>query len=81
VKTITRSTSRVSLGQVFECNVTKCAPHQALKLILLCKLTFDERSVVHRVDGGRLQNLADQTGLRSQVYRFGLGLCKLMKGS
>ena len=53
--------------------MTKCAPHKALKLILLCMLTLDERFVVHRLDGGSLQNLADQTGVRFQVYRFGLG--------
>ena len=30
--------------------VTQFAPHQALKLTVWCKLTFDEGSVVHRVD-------------------------------
>ena len=35
----------------FEGYVTKLAPHQALKSIAWCKLTFDERFVVHRVVG------------------------------
>ena len=33
-----------------EGNVTKFAPHKALKLIARGKLTFDERAVLHRVD-------------------------------
>ena len=33
------------------CYVTKFAPHKALKLTTRCKLTFDERAEVHRVDG------------------------------
>ena len=32
--------------------MTKFAPHKALKLIEWGKLTFDERVVLHRVDGG-----------------------------
>ena len=32
-----------------EGNVTKCAPHEAYKLIAVGKLTFDERIVLHRV--------------------------------
>ena len=31
-----------------EGNVTKCAPHEAYKLIAVGKLTFDERIVLHR---------------------------------
>jgi hypothetical protein len=31
--------------------VTKSAPHTALKLIVWGKLTFDERVIVHRMEG------------------------------
>ena len=37
------------MGPRFERNVTRFAPHEALKLIARGKLTFDERVVVHRV--------------------------------
>ena len=45
-----RWSTRVSLAQYFERNVTKFAPHKARNLIASCKLTFDERVVLHRVD-------------------------------
>ena len=51
VRVTTRWTSRVSVHRHFEGHVTKLAPHQDLKLIVWCKLTFDERVVVHRADG------------------------------
>ena len=35
----------------FEGYVTKSAPHEALKFIAWCKLTFDESAVPRRVDG------------------------------
>ena len=35
----------------FEGYVTKSAPHKALKLIVRDMLTFDERVVLHRVEG------------------------------
>jgi len=34
----------------FEGDVAKFAPHKALKLIASCKLTSDERVIVHRVE-------------------------------
>ena len=37
------------VGSNFERNVTKFAPHKALKLIVRGKLTFDERVVLPRV--------------------------------
>ena len=37
-------------SSILRCYVTKFAPHKALKLIASCKSTFNERSVVHRVD-------------------------------
>ena len=36
------------------CYVTKFAPRTALKLTAWCKLTFDERVVLHRVVRGKL---------------------------
>ena len=44
-----RRNTRVSLARKFERNVTKFAPHKALKLIASGKLTYDERVVLHRV--------------------------------
>ena len=38
------------LGRKFDRNVTKLAPHKALKLIARCKLTFDERVVLQPED-------------------------------
>ena len=53
--------------------LTKCAPHRALKLIGWCKLTFDERAVVHRVDPlpSGYGTYKTGSGFRDQV----LGLC------
>jgi len=34
---------------ILGCYVTRCALHKTLKLIAWCKLTFNERVVVHRV--------------------------------
>ena len=45
----TRWTSSVSLRRKFDRNVTKFAPHKALKLNTKGKLTFDERVEVYRV--------------------------------
>ena len=43
--------SRVSLPRISEGYVTKFALHKAQKVITSGKLTFDERVVLHRVDG------------------------------
>ena len=42
----TRWSIRVSMGQNFDRNVTRWAPHMAPKLISWCELTFDERFVL-----------------------------------
>ena len=42
-----------------ERNVTKCAPHQALKFIPLGKLPFDERIVPLRVDSATRSDQVD----------------------
>ena len=41
--------------------VTEFAPQKAIKIITSEKLTFDERVVVHRVDGRRKRNAGDST--------------------
>ena len=45
----TRWSMRVSLPSNLQGDVTKFAPHKALKLIAWGQLTFDERVVVRRV--------------------------------
>jgi hypothetical protein len=45
-------TKKVSFPQISGGNVTKFVTHKALKLIARGKLTFEEKSVVHRVVGG-----------------------------
>jgi len=56
------SLPRVSEGnlgyhRVSEGNVTKFAPHKALKLIAGGKLTFDEKVVIHLVDAPQTPTL------------------------
>ena len=41
---------QVSVPPNLEGQVTKFAPHKALKLIAWCKLTFDEKFELHRVE-------------------------------
>ena len=48
----TRWPLRVSFPPNLEGFVTKFAPYKALKLMVCGKLTFDERVVLRRVDGG-----------------------------
>jgi len=44
----TRQSTRALLGRNFDRSVTKSAPPQALKLIALGTLTFDNNVVLHR---------------------------------
>ena len=39
------------LPRIFECYVTKFARYKPLKLMVQCKLTFDDRVVLQRVAG------------------------------
>ena len=58
VKFLRKSHTRMALcglrgfrwGRIQGCHVTNFAPYRALKLIARCKLTFDERRVLHRVE-------------------------------
>ena len=44
-----RLATRVAFDRNFDSNVTKFAPHSALKSMARRKWTFDERVVLHRV--------------------------------
>ena len=64
----------------FEGHVTTLAPHQALKLIVGGKLTFDEMVVVHPVDSVRRDSVVSRHSPPHTCLshsRGGGGWCKL----
>jgi len=67
----TRRRSRVSMGRNFQRNMTKFAPHQALKSIALFKLTFDARVELHRVVFYSVEGCKTYTHSRTPVASSG----------
>ena len=63
----TRWSLRVSLLQNCDDCVTKFASHKALISIVTGRLTFDERGVVHRVEGALVNSVATAQVVGTQV--------------